>query len=220
MSLQRRYQKQPEAQVPAMTPEPQTAAPVPAPAPTSNVDVLLQIAQTLAAVQAQAAQGTDMSQALDKLSQTMGEMSNRMRPENPSHSGVSVYSHPEGDFKRPKAPLKCEMTWVGIPCTLETLTPAEVDALNKLEPGDYMVTKGNNERIPFTVAAKRKQNGSLAELSIMFPAKGDQKNDHRSITDYCREAMGEIVPTMDALLAELARLKSELGAASELLEAR
>jgi hypothetical protein len=176
----------------------------------SQTDILLQIAQTLATVQGQAQGGMDVASALDKMTQTLAELANRTRPENPEHNGISAFSHPEGDFKHPKDPFKCEMFWCGYPLTLETHTPAEIAALNTLEPGDYFVTKGNGNRVPFTVTGRKRQNGTLESLWIAFPCKGDQSTDHRSLIDYCREAMGEKVRSISDMQSEIAALREQL----------
>lgn len=180
---------------------------------TSQTDILLQIAQTLATVQGQAAQGADVGRALEAMTKTLAELATRTRPENPEANGISAYSYPEGDHRHPKEPLKCAMFWVGYPLTIETLTPAEVEVLNRLRPGASRVTKGNGEQIPFTVEGKYKQDGSLSELWVQFPCKGDQSTDHRSLIDYCREASGEAMPTVAGLQVELARLQATLAAA-------
>lgn len=179
----------------------------------SQTDVLLQIAQTLAAVQAQAMGGADITAALKQITETLAGVANRSRPENPDHNGISAFSYPEGDYAHPKEKLKCEMYWVGFPETAETLTPTEIACLNALMPGEYFVTKGNGDRIPFNVSGKKKQNGDLESLWIDFPCKGDQRHDHRSKVDYCREAMGEKVKSYDDLMKELETLRAVVAAA-------
>lgn len=175
----------------------------------TQTDILLQIAQTLASVQGQAKQGQDVGAALDKMTQTLAELATRTRPENPEHNGISAYSYPEGDFKHPKEAFKCEFFWCGYPLPHENHTPQEIAALNSLQPGEYRVTKGNGNQIPFTVEGKRKQNGELSELWVRFPCKGDQSTDHRSLVDYCKEAMGEKIPNLTELMAELQKMKAE-----------
>lgn len=175
----------------------------------SQAEVQLAILQTLKELRTQSAGGGDIGGALQQITETLAGVANRSRPENPDHNGISAYSHPEGDFKHPKDPFRCEMFWCGYPLPHENHTPAEVAALNSLEPGEYRVTKGNGNEIPFTVEGKRKQNGQLSELWVRFPCKGDQSTDHRSLIDYCREAMGEKVPSLSDLMAEVQKLKAE-----------
>ena len=179
----------------------------------TQTDLLLQIAQTLATVQAQATGGTDMAEALAKITDTLAGIANRTRPENPEHNRISAYN-PLGvrDGERPQ--LKCDIWWVGYPETPETLTDAEIACLNRLEPGIYQVTKGNGNMIPFTVTPKLRMDGTYERLEVYFPCKGDQSTDHRSKIDYCREAMGEKVPRLEDLEAELRALRAKVGAAA------
>ena len=170
----------------------------------TQVSVMLQIAELLKTIQ------DNSNQAAQQQALLQAEMLVRAMPENKEHPGISAYSYPEGDRARPKAALKCDFFWVGYPETPETLTPGEIDALNMLQPGEYQVTKANAERIKFTVSAKYKTDGRLESMSINFPIKDDQRHDHRSKTDYCYEAMGKPLPTLNDLTAEIERLKKEL----------
>lgn len=187
----------------------------------SQTDILQQIAQTLAQVQAQVAQGqtSGNAAALDKMTQTLAELATRTRPENPEHPDISAYSNPTGEKSDPKPAFKCDMYWVGYPLVRETQTPAEIEALNLLEPGSYRVTKANGVTIPFTVEGKRRQNGTLDSLWVTFPCKGDQSTDHRSQIAYCREAMGQKVASVDDLMAEIQTLRAELQVAQSVIEA-
>lgn len=136
----------------------------------------------------------------------------REMPENRQSPGISVYSYPEGDLKRPKAPLKCKMFWVGYEETPDTLKPIEVDLLNRLEPGEFRVTKTDGTPIPFRVSAKRNDRFELEELAIWFPCKGENRHNHGSKISYLQQALGDRIPTAEELLAELTILKAELAA--------
>jgi hypothetical protein len=170
-------------------------------------------------VQAQAAGGTNVTEALDKITDTLAGVALRTMPENREHSGISAYSNPLGDYKDPKPPLKCEMHWCGYPLTIETLTPWEVAALNSLVPGAYTVTKGNGNQIPFTVEGRTNMNGKLERLEVRFPCKAEHSTDHRSMTDYIREAMGETVPSLSDLMDEVRRLREENATLHEVVRA-
>jgi hypothetical protein len=138
----------------------------------------------------------------------------REMPENKQSPGISVYSYPEGDLLRPKPALKCKMFWVNRELTPETLTPLEIELLNKLEPGDYRVMKTDGVVIPFTVRAKRNDRLEIEELAVWFQCKDEHRHNHNSMTAYMQQALGERIPTVAELTAELARLKAELAAAS------
>ena len=174
--------------------------------PITQTQVMLQIAELLKTIQ------DNSNQSAQQQALLQAEMLVRAMPENKAHPGISAFSYPEGDLAREKPKLKCPIYWVGYPETVETLTPAEIEALNLLEPGEYTVTKGNSERIPFRVEAKKRMNGELESLSVSFPVKDDQRNDHRSKIEYCLEAMGRPVPTVAELQAKIAALQAGLRA--------
>ena len=140
----------------------------------------------------------------------------KTHPENIDHPGIGVYSYPEGDLAHPKEPLKCRMIWCGYDLRTDTLKPGEVDLLNRLQPGEFRVTKADGTGIPFRVSAKLsdKLDGqgrpTYEELSVWFPCKGDARQNHMSMSSYLRQALGDKLPTLDEAMAELAKLKAEL----------
>lgn len=173
--------------------------------PVSQVEILSEIARTLAAVQAQASGGANIGAALEKITETLAGVAHRQRPENPEHNRISHFN-PQGLSEQERPQLKCRMTWVGHPLTVDILRFDEIEALNTLEPGEYRVTKANGNTVPFTVTAKRNEGGRITELHIQFPHKGDQAHDHRSMVEYCREATGAKVPTVEELMRQVREL--------------
>lgn len=143
----------------------------------------------------------------------------RNMPENRTHSGLSVYWP---DPRVPKPELKTKFSWVGYDLVNgDTLRPDEVEALNLLEPGDYMVTKADGNRINFKVTAKYADQLDsatgmlkLESMSVSFNCKGENKHNHLSLASYCRQATSGAIPNADDLLREVARLKAELSAKS------
>jgi hypothetical protein len=134
----------------------------------------------------------------------------REMPENKQAPGISVYSYPEGELAHPKPPLKCKMYWVGYPLTTDTLTPTEVDLLNRMTPGEYKVTKTDGLQIPFRVAAKYNDRMELDELAFTFRCTGADKHNHGSLVSYLQQALGDRIPSQAELMAELEQLKAEL----------
>lgn len=198
--------------------------------PITMAEALVQLSDTLKLVKQNADRTpeVELTKILADITETMRVMSanstatadaqmqliHRQMPENQEHPQISAYSYPEGDLKRPKPALKCPVFWVGYPETVETLTPAEIDALNTLTPGTYRVTKQDGSRIPFTVEGKQTLDGSLEALLVQFPCMGDQRHNHRSKLDYCYEAMGTPLPNLNDMAGELVRLRAELAARS------
>ena len=126
----------------------------------------------------------------------------KTHPENIDHPGFGVYSYPEGDLAHPKEPLKCRLLWCGYDLRTETMTPGEIALLNRLQPGEFRVTKADGTGIPFRVSAKLsdKLDGqgkpTYEELSVWFPCKGDARQNHMSMTSYLRQALGDKLPTL------------------------
>jgi hypothetical protein len=143
----------------------------------------------------------------------------KTHPENVEHPGISVYSHPEGDRFHPKDDLHCKMFWIGYELNTDTLRPDEIALLNRVQPGEFRVTKADGTGIPFRVTAKQSdklgEDGrpQIEQLSMWFPCKGDQRDNHLSMTSYLQQVLGDKLPTIQEALAELAKLKAELAAA-------
>lgn len=168
------------------------------------------------------AKTADQKDALQTQVELMERLINKTRPENPEHPGVSVYSYPEGDLAATAAgkvkALKCKMFWVGYDLNVDTLTPDEIDLLNRVQPGDFRVTKADGTAIPFKVSAKysdRIEHGRpvTEAINMWFPCKGDHRQNHLSMTSYLQQVLGDRIPTIDEAMAELAKLKAELASA-------
>lgn len=136
--------------------------------------------------------------------------------ENKTHPGISVYSHPEGDRLHPKDPLKCPMWWVGYEERAETLTPQEIDYLNRAKPGTYMFTRLDGSRETLNITPKLTLDGQLESLSFQFACKGDKRHNLPSKVQMLREIFGPGPVVADesdeviAIRAELARTKAAL----------
>lgn len=134
----------------------------------------------------------------------------KTKPENVAPPLQSVYSYPEGERDHPKEPLKCKMTWVGYEVKTDTLTPAEVAALNRLTHGVYRVTKSDNTPIEFRVTETRNTKMELERIDIWFPCKGEFRHNHGTMLSYCHQAVTGALPTAESLLAELTDLKRQI----------
>jgi hypothetical protein len=149
---------------------------------------------------------------IEQLLQQQQQLLVKTRPENAEHPGISVYSYPEGDLARPKPALKCKVFWCGIDERHEVLTPLEIEWLNKLEPGNYHVTKTDGTRIKFDVAAKYNDRLELEQIAVTFPCRGENRHNHGSKVNYCMQAMGAAIPSQAELLAENQRLLEQVAA--------
>jgi hypothetical protein len=185
--------------------------------PTSMAAVLAQMAQmqheTARLLLEMKQSGTGDANVIEQLLEQQQQLLVKTKPENTDHPGISAFSYPEGDLKKPKPDLKCEFIWCGQEESKEQLTPEEIELRNRLEPGNYFVTKANGQKIKFNVAAKYTDGGKLESLNVWFPCKGDQRNDHMSSVAYLRQVLGEQVLSLEELMAQVNKLQGELASA-------
>lgn len=131
-------------------PAPMAVAPVAPAAPQMDLAALVQML-----AQAMQQSGLSTAQAIKEGLADAATMAREPIPENKQDPGISVYSHPEGDLKRPRTKLRCPM-YLGyydedgkiIPAFeyLEgTTTERERVAMNRLSQGTYTVTRNDEE---------------------------------------------------------------------------
>ena len=138
------------------------------------------------------------------------------RKENEQHPGISVYSYPEGDVARPKAPLKCEMFWVGYPLEVEGLTPTEVDLLNQADEGEFVFHRTDGAFEKLSVKGQTDTHGRLRRLEFYYPCRGENRNNLPSMTALLREAYGRKSQEqleLDALREQVATLSAVVASA-------
>lgn len=182
----------------------------------SMASVLSKMVELLAEVKASSASPEAKERLLLEGERLMLEQERLKRemPENKQAPGVSVYSNPGGDRDDPKPELQCKTYWVGYEIKTDTITPYELELLNRLQPGTFRVTKSDGTVIPFEVKAKHNDRFQLEELSVWFPCKGDHRQNHGSMVSYLQQALGDHIPTVEELLKELTRLKQEMADAA------
>ena len=184
-------------------------APDPEPAEPTMAQVLARMTDLLAAVRTGGATDANMKQV-----ELMERLLIKTQPENPQATGISAF-FTEADKAQygEKPTLRCKTVWAGREVFGDVETPEEILLLNRLEHGDYKVTKSDGNRIKFEVRLKRDDNDRLSEVNVWFPCKGEHKHNHGSMVSYCRQALGEAIPTASELMAEVARLRAELASA-------
>jgi len=100
------------------------------------------------------------------------------KPENATHPGKSVYSHPEGERERPKDKLKCDMFIGSCPIEWSTITPAEVAALNAMTPGHYSVETADGGKKTLEVRGQRDANQRLERMWILINPEDPDKGNY------------------------------------------
>lgn len=104
------------------------------------------------------------------------------KPENAEHPGISVYSHPEGERDRPKDKLKCKMFIGGGPLEEGTLTPKEIEALNRMTPGHYRIRKSDDSETVLEVRGQVNANKEIEKLWIVIHPEDPDKNGFGTLT--------------------------------------
>jgi hypothetical protein len=99
-------------------------------------------------------------------------------PENKQHPHISVFSHPEGDLAHPKGNLKCRMYIGEAPIERTTVTPAELESLNRMTPGHYRVEKTDGSKAVVEVRGQVNSNREIERMWIVIPKDDPGKNNY------------------------------------------
>jgi hypothetical protein len=173
-------------------------------------DALSMMAQILSEMRTQKTATPDALETLAKGIEQLVQAEKTKTKENQFHPDFSFFN-PLGEKDNPRPNLRCKMIWVGHKLTKEGLTREEIEYLNRIPPGHYWVTKADGKRIKFDVVAREDELGRTETLSFHFPCKTtEDRHNHGSMLSYLREALGESLPRVEYLLAEIDKLKAEL----------
>lgn len=113
--------------------------------------------------------------ATDAQTATARAMQKAMRPENERHPGLSVFSHPDGDLKKPKdGLLKYEVWYLNYPMHMfpETETWRELELVAQVEPGEYTIVRKDRSTMRMEVTCERDGFGKISRLFIGLPKDG------------------------------------------------
>lgn len=138
-------------------------------------------------------------------------MERQQNPSNKTHPGISVFSLPGGERDFPKPKLKCQIFWVGYEETADTLTPTEIDLMNRLEPGEYSFERTDGSPDTLSVEGQRNAGGKLTQMLIMFKCRGEYRMTVPAKVTMLRKALG-LEQSESDLRAEVERLKALVGA--------
>jgi hypothetical protein len=106
-------------------------------------------------------------------------MKKALRPENEISPMISVYSYPEGDTLRPR-PKPSHIFMQGpfpmaSPQDYNTSTVAEIELMNRLQPGDYMVTKADGTAVKVAVKTEFESNGTKPYKTVIHMPMQDSQ---------------------------------------------
>lgn len=138
--------------------------------------------------------------------QAMREIAERDQRDDLNFPRVSVYSYPEGDKARPRPVFKCPVFWNGFDLDWDTTTAAELELINRLEPGDYTFRRIDGRTLEkVAIVGERNASGQLSKLSVDFPTK-----EHRDTLPSMLSMLMDIVGVKTPEQQEIERLRAEL----------
>jgi hypothetical protein len=174
----------------------------------------------------------DLERIIDKLLQTRGqapgdsrmielavksmeglreEVGRTVRRSNATHPGISAFSYPEGDEKRPKPKLKYETIFCGARQREDQLTPQEIDLFNQFT--------GNKDAREGAWTARIDKDGSKRRLVVLVPAK---TIDHLATLPPLTQILSELLYGADVVdplkqMDRIAALEAQLRTLTEKL---
>ena len=153
--------------------------PAPGPAPALSAEQFAQLLQVVAQNK-QTLDADALATILRETAEgTAKAMQRAMKPENQTHPGKSVFSHPDGDQVMPKPPLPYELYWNGYPVHKfpETETWREWLLQSNMPPaGEYTVVRNDASRMKVTIASERDVNGKPTKVMVTFPVPRADKD--------------------------------------------
>ena len=117
----------------------------------------------------------------------------QMSPQNDTCPQISPFN-PLGDRNHPRPRLKCAFFLGPYPLEPETLSVKELTLMNKLEPGQYEVTKADGQMVIFIVIPRYHMDGrTLDKITIGFPcADSEQRQNYPPFGQMLREVVDQI----------------------------
>lgn len=151
-------------------------------APSLSGDQFQQLIAALTA-QAQSAQPLTADTLKTILTETATlsaqTMQKAIKPENETHPGISVYSHPDGDQLRPKPPLPYQLFWDGYPVHKfpETETWYEWELYGQLQPGEFRVLRVDGTLMKVSIKAEKDAQERVTRLQVecVTPSRDEKR---------------------------------------------
>lgn len=128
----------------------------------------------LEALTQQRAGGVSAADLKEILAQNSQAVQKALKPENPTHSGLSHYRPKGGDRTLPY-----HIFYNGFPVheAVETHTDPELDLLLQVEPGEYpSVIRNDHTPMHVSVTAERDATGKITKVEIAFPVSREDKS--------------------------------------------
>jgi hypothetical protein len=172
---------------PAVTPEP-------APAPAAIDPAVIALAQMLLQGQRENTQALIDAQAAS----SAAAMRTAMRPENTDPPLMSAYN-PRGDRDFPRPTLQCDFVMGTADMAPAQLEYEEIELLNQLTPGHYLITKSDNSQVTVSVVPTYDSaSGTITKMTLVGPFgnkhRPEEKDNWPPLKVWLAEALGVPVP--------------------------
>ena len=144
-----------------------------APLISSNAPVVeANVLQALVVALQQIASGQVNSQRA--ATEALDMAARQQQPDNKFAPNISDYN-PQGDRQFPRPKLKCEM-FLPWEAEAESLTYEEIELLNLLEDGEYMIKRNDGAKVKVVVKLKMNTNGTPDVLMMNSEAAFNDEN--------------------------------------------
>ncbi len=205
---------------PAETTTNADVAPVAVPMPSPSMEMW---AQLIEALKSNKEADTEIAASIHAKA-----MKKALRPENEVAPMISCYSYPEGDTLRPRPKPTHIFNMGPYPIAdsknYDTVTVTEIELLNQLEAGDYLVTKADGLQVKCAIVTEFESNGRTPyRTTLRIPmADDDQKNNWPPLVQLLTEITTGETPmqsyaryqsVIDNQAARIAALEAQLVAA-------
>jgi hypothetical protein len=141
--------------------------------------------------------------------QLTADMQRRVtRPENNFPPNLSAYN-PRGDKDFPRPPLKCPML-IPWPVEQEAHTREEIELLNLLEAGEFVITRSDRSKLKLTVAIARKLDSEEPSQLSVNHETGFNNDNHKQLPhDWIRQLVSAN-PKTKAAAANVLTMEEEI----------
>lgn len=112
-------------------------------------------------------------------------------PSNMHAPGISAFN-PRGELKYPRPKLKCRV-FLPWEAEVESLTREEIELINLLEPGEYVIKRSDESRVGITVAGSRNVNNPDTFDRLLMNSETGFNNDYAYLMPPLRSILRQIL---------------------------
>jgi hypothetical protein len=146
------------------------------------------LAALIAGQQMNAEQTAKMAAALQK----SADIQQKMIPENVNAPDISAYN-PEGERDHPRPELPAKQVWFGgFPIERDLASAEELSLLHQLQPGEYWVTRNDDEREIVPVIFDKSETGQIWRIRIAADTGKEAREKWPALKKVLREIVEQV----------------------------